>query len=110
MTNMLSQLVSEIAARSHHVVVAEFDAARDLQATLSSTRADILLLQTNDAEVRDTVRPLLYAFPAIRIVTIAATGRDGVLHELRPHTLALPELSADVLTAVFDSGFAGTTH
>lgn len=110
MTNMLSQLVSEIVTHSDHVLVGRIDAADDLPATILSTRTDILLIQTKDFAKGEALWPLLYNFPTLTIVTIAASGQDGFVHELRPYAFPLGEMSADVLTAFFDSKLRGTPH
>ena len=103
MTRMLTDIVKGIIASQ-----ADFDLAGEI------IGEDGLLLQAaTDAEVDVMVvgpllvigsneyHHLLYGRPRMKIVAIAADGREAALHELQPHVIPLGEVSpASLITAI----------
>src|SRR5262245_21355173 len=105
MSNMLVGVITGALARFPDMVVAGRAAtAHDLASKVKSTQADAVMMQSADPDCVADFEPLLRGFPALRVVAIAADGNSGFLHELRPFSLPLPELSAEVLSSVLRSG------
>jgi DNA-binding NarL/FixJ family response regulator len=108
MTNMLFQIVSAVVAQSSEsILVGRVDTGEEMASRIRSTQADVLMMQVNDPESGHTVWPLLYRFPTLKVVTIASSGRKGFVHELRPLSRPLAELSAEALHAALHSESVG---
>jgi hypothetical protein len=108
MTNMLFQIVSAVVAQSSEgILVGRVDTAEEISSRISSTQADVVMMQVNDPESGHGVWPLLYRFPTLKVVTIASSGRNGFVHELRPHVCRLADLSAEALHAALHSQHVG---
>jgi hypothetical protein len=103
--NMLFQIVSSVLAQSPEcILVGRPETGEEVTAHVRSTRADVVMMQSKYPE---TVWPLLYKFPALKIVTIASNGRDGFVHELRPVVHRLLDLSTETLHAALRSNLPG---
>lgn len=73
MTNMLFQIVSSVLAQSpESVLVGRVNSEAEVAAHVRLT---------GDGE---TAWPLLYKFPELKVVTIASSGCNGFVHEVRP--------------------------
>jgi hypothetical protein len=58
---------------------------------------DVVVLGLKETERPETVEVLLGRYPNARVLGIAGDGRQAYMHELRPHRVALGELSPDQL-------------
>ena len=67
------------------------------------THADVIMLQETHPDDVGSFAALLRRFPALRVVAITADGGTGYLHELRPCSTYLPELSVKLLAAALQS-------
>jgi DNA-binding NarL/FixJ family response regulator len=106
MTNMLFQIVSSVLAQSaESTLVGRVDSQEEVASRVRSTNADVVMMQAMHPESGQAVLPLLYKFPALKIVTIATSGRNGFVHELRPVVHPLLDLSAETLHAALQSEF-----
>jgi hypothetical protein len=111
MSNMLTSIITAALQQSPDMiisgVVAEHD---DLAAQIRATQADGVLMHA--AEPGDAVRfrPLLLSFPTLKIVAITSDGKRGFLHELRPRSTRIVELSAASLQAALRPGPLQRTH
>jgi DNA-binding NarL/FixJ family response regulator len=105
MPNMLVSVITGALAQFPDMIVAgRADAGDDLTSKVRSTHADVVMMQSDDPGRVVEFEPLLRDHPVLKVVAIAADGTSGFLHELRPYSLALPELSAEVLRTVLRSG------
>jgi hypothetical protein len=108
MTNMLFQIVSSVLAQSaENTLVGRVDSQDEVASRVRSTHADVVMMQATHPESGQTIWPLLYKFPALKVVTIASSGRNGFVHELRPVAHPLLDLSAETLHAALRSEFVG---
>jgi len=95
---MLSSIVTAALAQAPDIAVAgRIDNEEDLAAGIRSSSADAVIVQTSHPDDAVNFIPLLRSFPALKIVAIDSTGRGGCLHQLRPYSIRLAELSADTL-------------
>jgi hypothetical protein len=82
----------------------------NLAVQIRVTQADAVLMQV--AKPSDTVRfrPLLLSFPTLKVIAITSDGKRGFLHELRPRSTRLRELSAASLQAALCPAPLQQTH
>src|SRR5437660_5420238 len=98
MSNMLSNIVAAVVDQMPDSVVAGRSDTRDhLFSDVRLTNADVVMLQDEHPDKTESFLELLRRFPALLVVAITADGTAGYLHELRPHTTYLAELSAAAL-------------
>jgi type IV secretory pathway ATPase VirB11/archaellum biosynthesis ATPase len=69
-----------------------------LQAAADAQADSIVLGAVAATEVKD-LYDLLYSRPRIKIIIIAADGREAILHELQPHVIPLGEVAPASLIA-----------
>jgi chemotaxis response regulator CheB len=111
MSNMLASVVTGVLARLPDMIVAgRAEAGDDLIAKIRSTQADVVMLQSDDPGHAAAYEPMLRGFPVLKVVAIAADGNSGFLHEMRPFSLPLPELSGEVLLTALRSGSLPASH
>jgi hypothetical protein len=104
MTNMLFQIVSSVLAQSpESVLVGHVDSEEEVGAHVRLTRADVVMMQSKCPGDGETAWPLLYQFPELKVVTIASSGRNGFVHEVRPVVPPLLDLSTETLYAALRS-------
>jgi DNA-binding NarL/FixJ family response regulator len=82
----------------------------DLAAQVGSAQADALVIQVAEPGESGRFRPLLLSFPALKVIAIASDGKGGFLHEMRPWSKQLVELSAATLLAALQAGPAQSVH
>jgi chemotaxis response regulator CheB len=105
MSNMLVSVITGVLARFPDMtVVGRAGANDDLFTMIGSTQADVVMTQSADPDRIADFEPLLRGFPVLKVVAIAVDGNSGCLHELRPCSLPLPELSAELLSTALRSG------
>lgn len=98
MPQMLREMIrSAIDDANDMSVVGSIEPGADVTSSLARTDADVLVVSVHDALAAATVAPILYSRPRLTVLAIGANGRDTVLHELRPHQLALGDVSASGL-------------
>ena|SRR5437660_6171411 len=98
MSNMVGNIVtSALAAAPDVVVTGRVDLGGDLITEILSAGADAVILYDDSGGDGDQTMAVLQRFPALRVVTISADGRSGILHELRLWTVRLEDLSGDIL-------------
>src|SRR5262249_9695509 len=96
--DMLFQIVLSVLAQSPEcILVGRVDSEEEVTANVRSTRADVLMMQSKCPGA--TVWPLLYKFPAAKVVTVESSGRNGFVHEIRPVVHPLLDLSTETLRA-----------
>jgi hypothetical protein len=107
MSNMLSSVVTAALAPAPDLVVAgQVGADEDLTVQIRLTRADAVIVQSSRPGAADSFVPLLRCFPALKVVAIDGTSSNGFVHQLRPYSFRLPELSAHLLQSVLRAPLA----
>jgi DNA-binding NarL/FixJ family response regulator len=100
MPTMLADLLKGIVRADDQIeIVAELTDASDLIEVSDRANADLVIvsLNDNDSELPEPCRALLSARPRMRVLGLAEHGRHGFLWELRPHRMALGEISPSTL-------------
>lgn len=111
MSNMLASLITGVLTQLRPmIVVGRADEGDDLISKIRLTHADVVIMQSSDPGHTDDFEPLLRGFPELKVVAISGDGSSGFLHELRPYSLPLPELSAEVLLTALRFGSTRRPH
>ena len=101
MSNMLSDILTGVLASAADIIVAEnAEQGEDLVAEIRASRVDAVILQSAQPGTIESFVSLLRSFPALKVVAIDTTGRSGFVHQLRPYSVHIAQLSADVLQSV----------
>jgi hypothetical protein len=101
MSNMLSAIVTAAIAHAADIVVAGRVAdGEDLGTKIGLLSADAVIAQTDRPDAAESFLPLLHSFPALKVMAINCDCSRGFLHQLRPQSIRLPEISADLLQSV----------
>lgn len=97
MSPLLREIVREAITHEPDLdVVAEHDADADVRAAIEKDDADFVIVGP-DATAHASVASVVAADRGVRALELHADGRESVLYELRPHRVALGELSSDTL-------------
>ena len=68
---------------------------------------DVVVIGLKESEKPETVEDLLARYPYARVLGIAGDGRRAYMHELRPHRVALGELSPhQLIEAIRQAGLS----
>jgi hypothetical protein len=104
---MLSSIITAALAQAPDLVVAgQVGEDEDLTVQIRLTGADAVIAQSSRPGAVDTFVPLLRRFPALKVVAIDSASGSGFVHQLRPYSIRLPELSADLLQSVLRARLA----
>lgn len=114
MSPLLREIVREALDREPDIdIVGDHDVAADLRAAVEEDGADFVIIGSIESEAVG-VRSFAATFCGVRVLELRSDGRESVLHELRPHRVALGELSRDTLLrtirATRDRTAAGQTE
>jgi DNA-binding NarL/FixJ family response regulator len=97
MSPLLREIVRETLAREPDLdIVSEHEAGVDLRDAVERDDADFVIVGS-DAGADAAVRSLFAADRGLRALELRSDGRESVLYELRPHRVALGEISPDKL-------------
>lgn len=77
-------------------VVAEHDGDVDLETAVERVGADFVILGS-EVTAQTSAASLVATNCRVRALELQGDGKEGVLYELRPHRVALGELSSDTL-------------
>jgi hypothetical protein len=102
MSNMLSNIVTAALAQAPDIaVVGKVATYGDLAPQIRSTPVDAVIVHASHPGAAATFIELLHAFPLLKVVAIDPTGSTGFLHQLRPYSTRVAEVSVDgLLTAL----------
>jgi hypothetical protein len=104
MSNMLSAIITAAIAHAADLVVAgRVGDDEDLATKIGLIGADAVIVQTERPDVAESFLPLLRGFPALKVMAINSDCSHGFLHQLRPQSIRLPEISADLLRSVLQT-------
>jgi hypothetical protein len=87
-------------------VVGRVADGEDLAIEIRLVNADAVIAQVSEPNKPDPFLPLLRNFPEMKVVAIDSAGKEGFVHQLRPWSFRLAELSAEMLEAAL----MGTTE
>jgi DNA-binding NarL/FixJ family response regulator len=97
MPPLLREIVRGTVGREPDLdVVAEHEADVDVRAAAERDDADFVIVGS-DASGHAGVRGLVAADLGFRALELRSDGRESVLYELRPHRVALGEISPETL-------------
>jgi DNA-binding NarL/FixJ family response regulator len=97
MTPLLREIVGEAVDREPDLeLVGEHEAAVDVRAAVEHDKADFVIVGA-DSAAGERVRALVGGAPGLRALELRACGKESVLYELRPHRVALGEISPATL-------------
>jgi DNA-binding NarL/FixJ family response regulator len=97
MSPLLREIVREAIIHEPDLeIVAEHDADADVRAAIDKDDADFVIVGP-DATANASVASVVAADRGVRALELHDDGKESVLYELRPHRVALGELSSDTL-------------
>ena len=100
MPRMLMGIIKGIiATHRDFAVVGEISVQDGLPRALVDKRADVMIVGPPATTETEDYSTVLYRSPRMRIIAIAANGRDAVLHVLRPHAIPATDVSPTSLIA-----------
>jgi DNA-binding NarL/FixJ family response regulator len=95
---MLADLLKGIVQADDQIeIVAELADASDLIEVSDRSDANVVIVNLLDGDLPEPCSALLSERPRMRVIGLAGHGRNGFLWELRPHRLALGEISPSTL-------------
>jgi DNA-binding NarL/FixJ family response regulator len=95
---MLADLLKGIVQADDQIeIVAELADATDLIEVSDRADAHVVIINLPDSDLPASCSALLGERPRMRVIGLAGHGRNGFLWELRPHRLALGEISPSTL-------------
>ena len=96
MAPLLREIVRETIVREPDLdLVAEHDDV-DVRAVVELDDPDFIIVG-RDAAADSDVRSIVGAGRGVRALEVQSDGRESVLYELRPHRIALGEISSETL-------------
>jgi hypothetical protein len=111
MSTMLTGIVTAALEQSPDITIAGVASeSNDLAVQVSSARADAVVIQVAKPSESGRFHPLLLSFPALKVIAISSDGKGGFLHEMRPWSMRLVELSAATLLTALQAGPAQSMH
>jgi hypothetical protein len=97
---MLLEIIADaLAAETDMELSGSFDTCDALLSVAAKPKADVLILSTAPDGLREACGDLLYVYPKARFLAITADGRGAFMYGLRPHRMAIGELTLDGLLA-----------
>ena len=73
----------------------------DIRKAIGAADPHVLVVGTSDAHLAPSWLEVLQARPGLRVVTLDPVRGTGILYEMRPHAVALGDVSpADIVTAI----------
>jgi hypothetical protein len=98
---LIHVVVLDLPRMLSEVVTSILSTAPDIQVStgLAGDRPppDVVVVGGEVGALPDRAGELLHEFPRVRVLTVGADGRETMFYELRPHRVALGELSPDSL-------------
>ena len=108
MPRMMRELVGAAVSDAPDITLVDSgQGGEPLSASLDRTRADVLIVGIQDERLSSSFDALLYDHTRLALLTIAEHGRSTELHELRPHTVALGDVSPTELVDAIRSSARG---
>jgi hypothetical protein len=97
---MLMDIVKNIVvSQDDFDLVGEIIGPAGLRQAATDVQADVIVLGALAATETKDLQDLLYGRPRMKIIVIAADGRNAILHELQPRLIQLGEVAPISLIA-----------
>ena len=94
MPRMLSDILTNVLARERDMeVLRVLEKTDTLLRAVEESSADVVIVGLSDTELPRVCGDLVTANPHMKVLAVAGDGRRVFLHELRPHTVPLGEMS-----------------
>lgn len=101
MSKMLSDIITAALAQAPEIVViGNVSRGEDVAFEIRLANVDAVIMEVSELGVPENFAPLLRSFPALKVVAIDSSGHTGYVHQLRPFSIRLAELSAEILQSV----------
>lgn len=98
MSKMLANVITAALEQSPEMIIAGVTSeGDDLVASIRLAQADAVVMQVAEPSAALRYRNLLFNSPTLKVIAIASDGKGGFVHELRPCSTQLMELSAATL-------------
>jgi hypothetical protein len=111
MSNMLFGIVTAAIAQAPDIVVAgQVGEKDDLTNNVGLTGADAVIVQSDRPDAAESFVSLFRSFPALKVIAIRSDCSSGFLYQLRPQSIRLPELSADLLQSALRARIVVTSQ
>ena len=111
MSPMLTEIVSAVLEQVPDMTVAGIASeSNDLAEQVRSAQVEAVVIQAAEPGDSRHFRPLLLSVPALKVIAITSDGKGGFVHEMRPWSMQLVELSAATLVAALQAGPAQSVH
>jgi len=109
MPRMLIDMLTDIVmAHPEMMISGKVDETTDICAAAEMAEADVVILSEPTGRQRRCHRELLYSRPRLKVLSITRDGHQFFLHELRPFSAPLGEISRESLVqAIRSSGQRG---
>jgi hypothetical protein len=108
---MLSGIVTAALEQSPDMTIAAVASeSNDLAAQVGAAKADAVVIQVAEPSESARFRPLLRSFPGLKVIAITHDGKGGFLHEMRPWSMQLVELSAATLLTALQASPERSMH
>lgn len=100
MPRLLRELVRDVVSEQPDLeVVGELDDESQLDAAISSTDPNFVIVGTDRAELSAAFRELFEVRPRLKVLALATEGGRSVVWELAPRCVQLGEMSPESLLA-----------
>jgi len=97
---MLGEIVRKVLGTAADLEIVDTVASlEELGSALAVHAADVVIAGVSRPDGRGKFDALLRAHPAVRVFSLESDGRETVLYELRPHSVALGNVSPEALVA-----------
>jgi hypothetical protein len=105
LSHLLSDIITAVFAGLPDIAVAGYvNDIKDLESEIRLQNADAVITQASQPGNADLFLPLLRSFPELKVVAIDNSGKEGFVHQLRPWSYCLVELSTETLQAALTGG------
>jgi DNA-binding NarL/FixJ family response regulator len=95
---MFSDIIRAALAEAPGIAIAgNVSREADIALEVRLANADAVIMEISEPSVSTNFSPLLQDFPALKVVAIDSTSKTGYVHQLRPCSIRLAELSAETL-------------
>jgi DNA-binding NarL/FixJ family response regulator len=101
---MLMDIVKNVVASQDDFELAgEIIGREGLLKVATQVQADFVILRASPEPDTEEYHELLYGHPRMKIIAIAADGREAAMHELHPRLIPLGEVAPETLITAIRS-------
>jgi len=108
---MLEEIVRKVLTREPDLeVVGAVSSLDDFDYALAIHQADVVVAGVSGTHSGREFDPLLRAHPAVRVFSLQGDGRQTVLHEMRPHSVPLGNVTPEELIDAIRTSVEAVNH